>query len=33
MKPRRDKGGMTFDSPMMSDGSFCTFISVLPIDG
>src|SRR4029077_19477967 len=26
MKPRRDNGGMTLDSPMMSDGSFCMFI-------
>ena len=32
MKPRRDSGGMTLDSPMMSDGSFCMFIwGILPI--
>ena len=31
MKPRRDNGGMTLDSPTMSDGSFCMFIwGILP---
>jgi hypothetical protein len=32
MNPRRDSGGITWDNPMKSDGSFGTFMKVLPLD-